>query len=266
MLSRRLIVCLDVADGRVVKGVQFTALRDVGDPAELAEAYEAAGADEIVFLDITASAESRATLLDLARRTAERLFIPLTIGGGIRSSEEMARALRAGADKVGVNTAAVLRPELLTEAADRFGSQCVVASIDAMRDLAGAGWRVVVRGGRTPTERDAVAWAVECVERGAGEILLTSIDRDGGRSGYDLPLTRAVVDRVTVPVIASGGAGSAADVCAVLRDGGADAALVAGILHDRVTTVAALKEAMAERGLAVRRVGNGGAPGPESVP
>ncbi len=223
MLSRRLIVCLDVAGGRVVKGVQFVSLRDVGDPVELAERYESEGADEVVFLDIAASAESRGTLLDVARRTAERLFIPLTIGGGVRSVEDMAQALRAGADKVSVNSAAVARPALLTEAADRFGAQCVVASIDAARDPGGgvtSGWRVVVRGGRTPTERDAVDWAAECVERGAGEILLTSIDRDGGRAGYDLPLTRAVVERVSVPVIASGGAGGAADVCAVLADGG----------------------------------------------
>jgi cyclase len=255
VLSRRLIVCLDVARGRVVKGVQFVSLRDVGDPVELAARYEREGADEIVFLDITASAESRGTLLDVARRTAERLFIPLTIGGGIRSADDMGQALRAGADKVSVNSAAVARPEVLTEAAERFGAQCVVASIDAARDAeTPSGWRVVVHGGRTPTERDALEWATECVERGAGEILLTSIDRDGSRSGYDLPLTRAVAERVSVPVIASGGAGSAADVCAVLRAGGADAALVAGILHDGVTTVAALKDAMAADGLPIRKV------------
>jgi cyclase len=256
MLSRRLIVCLDVAGGRVVKGVQFVSLRDVGDPVELAERYESEGADEIVFLDIAASAESRGTLLDVARRTAERLFIPLTSGGGVRSVEDMAQALRAGADKVSVNSAAVARPALLTEASERFGAQCVVASIDAARDPGGgvaSGWRVVVHGGRTPTERDAVDWAAECVERGAGEILLTSIDRDGGRSGYDLPLTRAVAERVTVPVIASGGAGGADDVCAVLGEGEADAALVAGILHDGVTTVRALKDAMGAAGLPVRR-------------
>lgn len=253
MLSRRLIVCLDVARGRVVKGVQFVSLRDVGDPVELAARYESEGADEIVFLDIAASAEERGTLLDVARRTAERLFIPLTIGGGVRSVDDMGRALRAGADKVSVNSAAVARPSVLTEAADRFGSQCVVASIDAQGDAGTAsGWRVVVHGGRTPTDRDVLEWAAECVERGAGEILLTSIDRDGSRAGYDIALTRAVADRVSVPVIALGGAGSAADVCAVLSDAHADAALVAGILHDGVTTVAALKGAMVERGLPVR--------------
>jgi imidazole glycerol-phosphate synthase subunit HisF len=254
VLSRRLIVCLDVAGGRVVKGVQFVSLRDVGDPVELAARYEQEGADEIVFLDISASAESRGTLLDVARRTAEQLFIPLTIGGGIRSADDMGQALRAGADKVSVNSAAVARPVVLTEAADRFGSQCVVASIDAARDPGTpSGWRVVVHGGRTPTDRDALEWATECVDRGAGEILLTSIDRDGSRAGYDLPLTHAVAERVSVPVIASGGAGSAQDVCAVLREGGADAALVAGILHDGLTTVSALKDAMAARGLPVRK-------------
>lgn len=250
MLTRRVIVCLDVRGGRVVKGVRFESLRDVGDPVELAERYEAAGADEIVFLDISASAEERATLLDLARRTAERLFIPLTIGGGVRTADDMARALRAGADKVSVNTAAVARPALLTEAADRFGAQCVVASIDAKRR--GSGWCVHTRGGRTPTDLDAVEWARECVARGAGEILLTSIDRDGVRTGYDTALTRAVADVVPVPVVASGGAGSAAHVVAILRDGGADAALVAGILHDGETTVEAIKRAMREAGLAVR--------------
>jgi cyclase len=261
MLSRRLIVCLDVAargGGRVVKGVRFEGLRDVGEPVALAERYEAEGADEIVFLDIAASAESRGTLLDVVRRTAERLFIPLTVGGGVRSVDDVADALRAGADKVSVNSAAVARPALLGEAAARFGAQCVVASIDARRDAAtpsGQRWQVVVHGGRTPTGRDAVAWAIECVERGAGEILLTSIDRDGGRSGYDLALTRAVADAVSVPVIASGGAGGAGDVCTVLCEGGADAALVAGILHDAVTTVAALKGAMVARGLPVRCVG-----------
>jgi len=255
VLSRRLIVCLDVARGRVVKGLQFVSLRDVGDPVELAARYEQEGADEIVFLDISASAESRGTLLDVARQTAERLFIPLTIGGGIRSVDDMGQALRAGADKVSVNSAAVARPAVLTEAADRFGAQCVVASIDAARDAdTPSGWRVVVHGGRTPTDRDALEWATEVVDRGAGEILLTSIDRDGSRAGYDLALTRAVAERVSVPVIASGGAGNAADVCAVLRDGRADAALVAGILHDGVTTVAALKYAMAEEGLPVRKV------------
>jgi len=273
VLRRRVIVCLDVDNGRVVKGVRFVGLRDVGDPVALAERYEADGADEIVFLDITASADARATLLDVARRTAERLFIPLTIGGGVRSADDVARTLRFGADKVSINSAAVARPALLTEAADRFGSQCVVASIDAAlepaqreagdaRGARGGGdggrspWRVYVHGGRTPTALDAVAWAQECVARGAGEILLTSIDRDGGRAGYDLALTRAVADAVQVPVVASGGAGGVADVCAVLRDAGADAALVAGVLHDGVTTVGAIKAGMAAAGLPVRGGGS----------
>jgi cyclase len=250
MLTRRVVVCLDVKGGRVVKGTQFVNLRDVGDPVELATRYERAGADEIVFLDISASAEERGTLLDVARRTAERLFVPLTIGGGVRSADDMGLALRAGADKVSINSAAVARPGVLAEAAARFGAQCVVASIDAKRS--GSGWRVYVKGGREETSLDAVAWAAECVERGAGEILLTSIDRDGARTGYDLELTRAVARAVNVPVVASGGAGTAAHVCEVLEDGGADAALLAGILHDGVTTVRAVKDAMRAAGLPVR--------------
>lgn len=251
-LTRRLIVCLDVRDGRVVKGVNFEGLRDVGDPVALAERYEAEGADEITFLDISATHEARATLLDLARRTAERLFIPLTIGGGIRTVDDMALALRAGADKVSVNSSAVRTPEILTQGAERFGAQCVVASIDAKWD--GTMYRVYTAGGRTPTELDAVAWAQECVARGAGEILLTSIDRDGRRDGYDLALTRAVSAAVAVPVIASGGAGNAAHVCEAILEGGADAALVAGILHDGVTTVGTLKAAMRQAMLPVREV------------
>jgi cyclase len=250
VLTRRVVVCLDVQGGRVVKGTQFVNLRDVGDPVELATRYEREGADEIVFLDISASAEERGTLLDVARRTAERLFVPLTIGGGVRSAQDVGLALRAGADKVSINSAAVARPEVLTEAAERFGAQCVVASIDAKQD--GGSWRVYVKGGREATALDAVAWAVECVRRGAGEILLTSIDRDGARIGYDLALTRAVAQAVNVPVVASGGAGSAADVCAVLDDGRADAALLAGILHDGVTTVGAVKQAMRAANLPVR--------------
>jgi cyclase len=251
VLARRVVVCLDVQGGRVVKGTQFVNLRDVGDPVELATRYEREGADEIVFLDISASAEERGTLLDVARRTAERLFVPLTIGGGIRSAQDVGLALRAGADKVSINSAAVTRPAVLTEAAERFGTQCVVASIDAKEEGSG-GWRVYVKGGREATTLDAVEWAVECVRRGAGEILLTSIDRDGARTGYDLELTRAVAKAVNVPVVASGGAGSAADVCAVLDDGGADAALLAGILHDGVTTVSAVKQAMRAASLPVR--------------
>ena len=252
MLARRVIVCLDVQGGRVVKGEQFVQLRDVGDPVELASRYEREGADEIVFLDISATADDRETMLDVARRTAERLFIPLTLGGGIRSADDVALALRFGADKVSINSAAVSRPAVLEESAARFGSQCVVASIDAKRD--GGRWRVYTRGGRTRTELDAVEWACACVAHGAGEILLTSIDRDGSRAGYDLELTRAVVAEVDVPVVASGGAGSAGDVLEVLDRGRADAALVAGILHDELTTVRAIKELIAASGLPVRAV------------
>lgn len=249
-LTRRLIVCLDVRGDRVVKGVQFEGLRDVGDPVRLAERYEAEGADEIVFLDIAATHEARATLLDLARRTSERLFIPLTIGGGIRTVDDIGAALRAGADKVSVNSAGVRDPAIFTAGAERFGAQCIVASIDARRD--GAMWRVYTAGGRTPTELDAVAWAQECVARGAGEILLTSIDRDGARVGYELELTSAVSRAVDVPVVASGGAGTAAHVADAITLGGADAALVAGILHDGLTSVAELKRAMRDAGLPVR--------------
>jgi cyclase len=251
--TRRVVVCLDVDDGRVVKGVQFQSLRQLGDPADMAAGYEHAGADEMVLLDISASATGRETQWDTVRRTAERLFIPLTFGGGVRSVEDVGRALRAGADKVAVNSAAVARPAVIGEASAWFGAQCIVASIDAKRDeRTPSGWRVFVHGGRTATDLDAVAWAQECVERGAGEILLTSIDRDGERSGYDLPLTHAVASLVSVPVVASGGAGSAEHVCQVLCDGGADAALVAGIVHDGLVSVESIKAAMAQRGLAVR--------------
>ena len=249
-LMRRLIVCLDVRDGRVVKGTRFVNLRDVGDPVELAAHYEAEGADEMVFLDISASAEGRGTLLDVARKTAERLFIPLTIGGGVRNVEDVARVLRAGADKVAINSAAVLRPEVLSEASALFGAQCVVASIDAKK--VDGSWRVFTHGGRAATELDAVEWARECVRRGAGEILLTSVDRDGSRDGYDIELTCAVADSVDVPVIASGGAGSAQDVVAAIEEGHADAALVAGILHDGTVTVAELKTQMRQSRLPVR--------------
>lgn len=251
MLTRRLIVCLDVQGGRVVKGVNFEALRDVGDPVALAARYEQEGADELVYLDISASAEERRTLLDLARRTAERLFIPLTIGGGIRDADDVARALRAGADKVSLNSAAVTNPEVLTASADRFGAQCVVASIDAKKNADGV-YKVWVKGGREETPLEAVAWAQECVARGAGEILLTSIDRDGARTGYDLEITRAVADTVNVPVISSGGAGNAQHLVDAVRQARADAVLVAGILHDGLTTVHALKRTMREAGIAVR--------------
>jgi cyclase len=253
---RRVVVCLDVDRGRVVKGTRFVGLRDVGDPVELAARYEREGADEIVFLDVSASHEARATTFELVARTAEALFVPLTLGGGIRTVDDVDRALRAGADKVGINSAAVDRPEVLREAAQRFGAQCVVLSIDARREAPSedcpSGYRVVVHGGRKPTSLDAVAWARRGVELGAGEILLTSIDRDGARSGYDLELTRLVGASVGVPVVASGGAGEAQHLVDVLRDGGADAALVAGILHDGVTTVGALKSELARAGVAVR--------------
>lgn len=252
MLTRRLIVCLDVREGRVVKGTQFVNLRDVGDPVELAAQYEEEGADEIIFLDISASSEGRGTLLDMARRTAERLFIPLTIGGGVRSVEDVVRVLRAGADKVSLNSAAVVRPEILSEAADLFGSQCVVASIDAR--IVANEWRVFTHGGRSATELRAVEWARECVRLGAGEILLTSIDRDGARGGYDLELTRAIADAVSVPVIASGGAGMPEHVVQVICSGHADAALVAGILHDGVTTVGEIKSHMRGAMIPVRDI------------
>lgn len=249
-LTRRVIVCLDVTGDRVVKGVRFADLRDVGDPVALAARYESEGADEIVFLDVSASIEQRTTLLDCVRRTAEQLFIPLTVGGGVRSVEDAAAALRAGADKVGVNSAAVARPELLTEMSRQFGAQCVVASIDAKRR--DGGWEVYVRGGSTPTGLDALEWARECVDRGAGEILLTSIDRDGTRSGYDLELTDAVARAVAVPVIASGGAGSGADVRDALLRTAADAALVAGIVHDGSVTVGMIKSELSNAHIPIR--------------
>jgi len=252
-LTRRIIACLDVAAGRVVKGTGFVELRDVGDPVALATAYERDGADEIVFLDISATAEERRTMLDVVAATADRLFIPLTIGGGIRSADDVAATLRAGADKVSINSAAVARPELFSECAARFGSQCTVASIDAKRTGAGR-WEVFTRGGRQATGLDVVDWACECVRRGAGEILLTSIDRDGARTGYDLDLTCAVTDAVSVPVIASGGAGSATHVADVLKATTADAALVAGILHDGTTTIARIKGYAAGRDLHIRHI------------
>ncbi len=249
VLTPRIVVCLDVKGGRVVKGVRFEGLRDVGDPVELAVRYEQEGADEIVFLDIAASQEERGTLLDVVRRTAERLFVPLTVGGGVRTADDVGLVLRAGADKVSLNSAAVQRPEVLTECAARFGSQCVVASIDVSRH--DDNWRVYVKGGSESTALDARAWATECVERGAGEILLTSIDRDGTREGYDLLLTQTIKQQVSVPVVASGGAGSAQHVADVLL-AGADAALVAGILHDGVESLANIKRVVREHALATR--------------
>jgi len=250
MLRPRVIVCLDVKDGRVVKGTQFQNLRDVGDPVELAARYEAEGADEVVFLDVSASKEARGTLLEVVRRTAETLFVPLTVGGGVRSADDIGPLLRAGADKISVNTAAVRDPELLSIGAERFGSQCIVASIDAARE--GDRWRCYTHGGSEPTGLDAIEWAAECEERGAGEILLTSIDQDGARSGYELDLTRRVADSVPVPVIASGGAGAAEHLRDAFSEGHASAALVAGILHDGLTTVGDLKRALTEWGIDVR--------------
>ncbi len=250
MLRPRIIVCLDVDHGRVVKGTNFKGLRDVGDPVELARRYEEEGADEIVFLDISASVEGRGTLLDTVRRTAEVLFVPLTVGGGVKTVEDMGELLRAGADKISVNTAAVKDPELLTRGAELFGSQCVVGSVDAARD--GGSWRAFIQGGRTPTELDGVQWAAEMARLGAGEILLTSMDRDGVRSGYDLDLTRAVAEAVTVPVVASGGAGSPEHLYDAFTRGKASAALLAGILHDGLTTVKAIKASLSRMGMELR--------------
>ena len=251
---KRVIPCLDVDNGRVVKGTNFVGLRDAGDPVELAERYDAEGADEVIFLDITATHEQRETIVDLARRTADNVFIPFTIGGGIRSVADAQAVLDAGADKVSVNSAAVARPELIDELAEHFGAQCVVLAIDAKRRMDASqpdGWEVFVAGGRTPTGRDAVEWAVEGVGRGAGEILLTSMDRDGTKDGYDLDLTRAVAEAVDVPVIASGGAG-ALDHLVEALDAGADAALVASLFHFGEHTVQEAKERLLAAGVPVR--------------
>jgi len=250
MLLKRVIPCLDVDKGRVVKGTNFVDIRDAGDPVELAIRYEREGGDELVFLDITASHEKRDTMVDLARRTANDVFVPFTIGGGIRSVEDAQAVLDAGADKVSVNSAAVARPELLGEMAAVFGSQCVVLAIDARRGA--DGYEVYVNGGRTPAGRDAVEWAREGVERGAGEILLTSMDRDGTEDGYELPLTRAVADAVDVPVIASGGAGSLDHLVEAVEEGHADAVLCASIFHYGAYTVGEAKERMRAAGIPVR--------------
>ncbi|HEV7605569.1 MAG TPA: imidazole glycerol phosphate synthase subunit HisF [Candidatus Limnocylindrales bacterium] len=255
MLRRRVIPCLDVADGRVVKGTRFVDLVDEGDPAELAERYAAEGADELVFLDITAAPERRGTLLDIVERTARRAFIPLTVGGGVRSVAEMHDVLRAGADKVSLNTAAVADPMLISRCAARFGRQAVVVAID-VRTRAGldGGWEVVVNGGREPTGLDAVGWATRAAELGAGELLVTSIDRDGTGTGFDTVLLRAITSSVRVPVIASGGAAGPDDFVAAVRDGGADAVLAASIFHRRVHAIADVKRAMAAAGLPMRLV------------
>jgi imidazole glycerol-phosphate synthase subunit HisF len=252
MALKRIIPCLDVDAGRVVKGTNFVGLRDAGDPVELAERYDAEGADELVFLDITASHEKRDTIVELARRTADNVFIPFTIGGGIRSAEDAQAVLDAGADKISVNSSALARPELISELADVFGSQCVVVAIDAKRNESGA-FDVYVNGGRTKVERrEAVAWAIEAAERGAGEILLTSMDRDGTADGYDVELTRAVADAVGIPVIASGGAGRLEHLVEGIESGGADAVLCASMFHYGSYTVAEAKRALRDAGIAVR--------------
>lgn len=251
MLAKRIIPCLDIADGRVVKGVRFADLRDAGDPVALAQRYDADGADEVVFYDISASAEGRRTTIEVVTATAEHAFIPLTVGGGIGDTDWMRALLRAGADKVSVNTAAVADPQLIDRGADRFGSQCIVLSMDVCRIGPGA-WEVVTHGGRRPTGRDAVAWAVEGERRGAGEIVVNSIDADGVRRGYDVALVRAVADAVGIPVVASGGAGGPEDMYAALTEGRADAALAASIFHSGERTVADVKRYLADRGVAVR--------------
>lgn len=252
MLTKRVIPCLDVTGGRVVKGISFVDLRDAGDPVELAAAYDAAGADELVFLDITASSDGRATMVDVVRETARQVFIPLTVGGGLRSPDDIYRMLRAGADKCSLNTAAVIDPALIASSARRFGNQCIVLAIDAKRRPDGSGWEVYTHGGRRPTGRDAIAWAREGVALGAGEILLTSMDADGQQEGYDLALTRAVAEAVPVPVIASGGAGTLDDLAEVLINGRADAALAASIFHYGTYTIAQAKAHLRARGLLVR--------------
>jgi imidazole glycerol-phosphate synthase subunit HisF len=251
MLTRRIIPCLDVKEGRVVKGVQFVDLRDAGDPVAAALAYDAQGADELVFLDITASHEDRSIMLDVVRRTAEVLYIPFTVGGGLRTVDDVRVLLRAGAEKVSFNTAALQRPEVIREAAERFGSQCIVVAIDARKDA--GHWTVFTHGGRRPTGRDAIAWAQEAVALGAGEILLTSMDRDGTKDGYDLELTRAVADAVTVPVIASGGAGTLEHFREAFTEADASAALAASLFHFGTYTIAEVKDYLAERGVEVRR-------------
>ncbi|MFM7674672.1 MAG: imidazole glycerol phosphate synthase subunit HisF [Synechococcus sp.] len=252
MVAKRIIPCLDVAEGRVVKGVNFVGLRDAGDPVELACRYSASGADELVFLDIAASHQGRATLVDLVQRTAEAVTIPFTVGGGIGSVEGITELLRAGADKISLNSSAVRQPQLVAEGAERFGSQCIVVAIDARRRPEGGGWDVYVKGGRENTGLDAVAWARQVVALGAGEILLTSMDGDGTQAGYDLALTRAVADAVEVPVIASGGAGCIDHIAAALEQGGAAAALLASLLHDGVLTVEEIKRDLLGRDLPIR--------------
>lgn len=253
MLQKRIIPCLDVDKGRVVKGTNFIDLRDAGDPVELAAYYDAEGADELTFLDITASSEGRDTIVDVAARTAEKVFIPFTVGGGIRTTDDFRKILKTGADKIGVNTAAVNNPDLIRQGAEMFGAQCVVLAVDARRKEDGS-WEVYTHGGRTPTGLDAIEWAQRGEELGAGEILLTSMDCDGTLNGYDIELTRTVAESVSIPVIASGGAGTLEHIYEALTEGKAEAALVASIVHFRTFTIRQIKEYLNERGVPVRMV------------
>lgn len=254
MLAKRILPCLDVRAGRVVKGVNFVDLRDAGDPVELAQVYNDAGADELVFLDITATHEDRSIILDVVQRTAEQVFIPLTVGGGVQSLENIKHLLRAGADKVSINSAAVREPELINRASDRYGAQCIVVAIDARRreNPQNPGWDVYIRGGRENTGLDALAWAMEMATRGAGEILLTSMDADGTKAGYDLELTRRVAESVQIPVIASGGAGNCEHIYQALTEGKAEAALLASLLHYGELSVSEIKHYLQEKSMAVR--------------
>ena len=252
MHTKRIIPCLDVHNGRVVKGVNFVHLRDAGDPVEIGAAYDKAGADELVFLDITASSDNRSTVADMVRKVAEQVFIPFTVGGGIRTVEDFRALLREGADKISVNSAALNRPELISEAADKFGSQCVVVAIDAKRRPDGTGWNVYKNGGRVDMGIDALEWAVKACNLGAGEILLTSMDCDGTKAGYDIPLTRAIADAVPVPVIASGGAGTVEHFYEALTEGGAEAALAASLFHYKELEIRTVKDYLNSRGIPVR--------------
>ncbi len=253
MFTKRIIPCLDVKDGRVVKGVNFVDLKDAGDPVEIAAAYDKAGADEVVFLDITASSDHRATVVDMVRKVAANVFIPFTVGGGIRSVEDFRILLREGADKISINSSALNRPELISEAADKFGSQCVVVAIDAKKRADGSGWNVYKNGGRIDVGLDAIAWAKKAEALGAGEILLTSMDCDGTKSGYDIALTRSIAEAVSIPVIASGGAGTKEHFYDALTEGKADAALAASLFHYKELEIMDLKAYLAERGVSVRR-------------
>ncbi len=256
MLAKRILPCLDVKAGRVVKGVNFVDLKDAGDPVELAKVYNEAGADELVFLDITASHEDRDIIIDVVYRTAEQVFIPLTVGGGIQSLENVKNLLRAGADKVSINSAAVRDPDLISRTSERFGNQCIVVAIDARKrvDPVNPGWDVYVRGGRENTGLDALKWAHEMEKRGAGELLVTSMDADGTQAGYDLELTRAIADSVQIPVVASGGAGNCHHIHEALTDGGAEAALLASLLHYGQLSVSEIKDYLYEQGVPIRRV------------